>query len=71
MHVAVVQHAGEVAEITDRPQTLQLLSHAALFPTAITSGHLYGGSHEEGRKYTQSTHSRSTCVKTKIRVLTP
>lgn len=67
MHVAVVQHAGEVAEITDRPQTLQLLSHAALFPTAIASRHLYGTSREEGRKEgkfrnTQWTHTRSTCV---------
>lgn len=50
MHVAVVQHAGRVAEITDRPQTLQLLGHVALLPTAIASRHLNGARREKGKK---------------------
>lgn len=40
MQIAVVQQAGQVTEITDWTQTLQLLSHVGLFPTAVTSTHL-------------------------------
>lgn len=40
MDVAVLQQAGQIAEITDWTQTLQLLSHVALLPTTITSPHL-------------------------------
>lgn len=39
MQVAVLQQAGQVAEITDRTQTLQLLIHVALFPTTVTPSH--------------------------------
>lgn len=39
MKVAVVHQAGQVAEVTDRSQTLQLLSHVALFPTSVAPTH--------------------------------
>lgn len=51
MHVAVLQQAGQVAEVADRAQTLQLLSHVALLPAAVASPHLDGRrSQEEARK---------------------
>lgn len=73
MHVAVVQHAGQVAEITDRPQTLQLLGHVALLPTAVASRHLKERLGIQS-PYAGNTHLLNympTCVETNTRLLTP
>lgn len=40
MHVAVLQQAGQVAEVPNGTQTLQLLGHVALLPTTVASSHL-------------------------------
>lgn len=68
MHVAVLQQAGQVAEVADRAQTLQLLSHVALLPAAVASPHLDGRrSQEEARKRVRTrwtgsgTFSSTTC----------
>lgn len=81
MHGAVLQQAGQIAEMTDRSQTLQLLSHVALLPTAITSPHLDGRRHKEAknRLMEHSQHALvlspvppcTTCVETKNFLLTP
>lgn len=39
--MAVLLHAGQVAEVTHWTQTLQLLRHVALFPATITPTHLH------------------------------
>lgn len=78
MHVAVLQQARQIAEITDRAQTLQLLSHVALLPTAVTSPHLDGRSHKEAKKRLRDrpqststgTFSSSTTCKLGFRLTT-
>lgn len=53
MHVAVLQQAGQVAEVADGAQTLQLLRHVALLPAAVAPPHLDGRrSQEEEREDT-------------------
>lgn len=62
MHVAVLQQARQIAEITDRPQTLQLLSHVALLPTAVTSPHLNGRRHKEAKKRLRAHGQRALAL---------
>lgn len=50
MHVAILQQAGQVAEVTNWTQTLQLLGHVALLPATVTSSHLDRRGGEGGKK---------------------